>query len=89
MASDNVTKNDAHIYTNNSENGVWGRLNGCIFFKPANSAEDYIWYNVSPCNLDIVGTIYATCGDAFKDITPNFGTAEVQKNMLDPEKFYR
>lgn len=90
MAGLNVTPNDAHIYTNNSENGVWGRLNGCIFYKPVNSGTlDYIWFNNLLCNLDIVGTIYATCGNAFKDITPNFGTAEVYKTMLDPENFYR
>lgn len=90
MAGVNVTENDAHIYTNNSENGVWGRLNGCIFYKPVNSDTlDYIWFNNLLCNLDIVGTIYATCGNAFKDITPNFGTAEVGKTMLDPENFYR
>jgi hypothetical protein len=83
-----LDNHNTHIYMNTISEGVWGRLSGCIFYGTNN--EYFIWRNVVSGYLDIVGTIYSTCGIHFENVNVNFGTAEVGvAAMLDPENFYR
>ena len=79
---------NTHIYMNTISEGVWGRLSGCIFYGIDNGSY-FIWRNVVSGYLDIVGTIYSTCGIDFENVNVNFGTAVTGVVMLDPEKFYR